>query len=113
VGAKHPRQHIRFRVNVDISSIRSGPALLKRRHVKSRGDTVSEHGFHYVSDRTVNDVLNPNEMNSWIHFRRVLDPFFDEGEIERALDPAMLHVKRVRVVMEVPFDESDFTVKRE
>lgn len=110
---KHPRRRINFRVNADISSIRSGPALLERRHVKCRGDTVSEHGFNYVSDGTVNDIFDPNEVNSWVCFRSVLDPFLDEGEIKRALDPTVSCTERVRVVMEVPFDESAFTVKRE
>ena len=60
----------------------------------------------------MNDVLDPNKMNTWVCFRSVLDPFFDEGEIERALDPAVSRTERVRVILEVSFDESDFTVKR-
>ena len=98
---------------MDITSVCSGPVLLERRHVKCRGDTVSKHGFHDVSDGMVNDVLDSNEVNGWVCFRSELDPFSDNGKMERALDPAVLHTERVQVILEVLFDATAFMVKRE
>ena len=87
---KHARGHISFRVNPDTSSIRSGPKLFERGHVKCGEDTISEDGFHDVSNRPVNNIFNSKGGDSWVRFGGILDPFFDEGEIERTLDPAVL-----------------------
>ena len=63
--------------------------------MKYRGNLVSEDRFYDVSNRPVNDIFDANQQDSWVHFRSILDSFFDQGEIKRALDPAMLCAKRI------------------
>ena len=63
--------------------------------MKCGGNIVSEHRFYDICDGAVDDILDPNEWDSLVCFGGILHPFFDQGKIEQALDPAVLRAERI------------------